>query len=383
MSEHLHTDVPLQAKALERLSQRERARFLRAKSLLAAGGGAHALVLKDMPLAGLGVYEAFLVESWSRRFQNPGEMVQLAQVALEVALILDPRGYGTKRVADVQARAWGELANAHRTADCLQLARQAFGQAFALQEQGTGDRYLTARLLDLEASLLGASREFKIALSRLDSLSSIYLDLGEPHLAGRALITQALYTSYSGEPEVALQLNERGVTLLDSQRDPTLSMHAIHNRILFLVDLERYSEARRSLFENRHRLVYKDFVTALRLRWLEGRISYGLGALVSAEIAFREVTIGLANAGMALHNGIASLELAMVLLSQGRMDEAESKVAKTREIFVSENMYRELLGTVVFLEECFRHRRITPELIQAAVSYLWRKSLEIVARRKE
>lgn len=383
MSEHQHRDVPLQAQALEHLSQRERIRFLRATSLLSSGGGAHALVLRDMPLAGLGVYEAFLAESWARRFHDPEEMVQLGSVALEIALTLDPRGYGAKRVADFQARAWGELANAHRTADCLHQARQAFGQAFAIYEQGTGDRHLRARLLDLEASLLGASREFNLALPRLHTLSNLYLGLGEPHLAGRALITQALYTSYSGQPEEALRLNQEGSALIDRQRDSTLFMHTIHNRLLFLVDLGRCSEARRFLFENRHNLVYKDFVTALRLRWIEGRISYGLGELVSAEIAFREVTIGLANAEMSLHHGIASLELAMVLLRQGRVDEAEGKVFETREAFLSQALYRELLGTVVFLEECFRQRSATPEMIQAAVSYLWRRSHEIIARRKE
>ena len=47
------------------------------------------------------------------------------------------------------------------------------------------------RLFDLEASLLGAWREFPLALPRLASLSNLYQDLSETHLAGRALITQA------------------------------------------------------------------------------------------------------------------------------------------------------------------------------------------------
>ena len=78
-------EMPLQARSLERLSLRERASYRHARSLLAPGGGVRSLLHADMPLAGLGLFEALLAQSWAVRFTEPQEMVHLAQVAVEVA----------------------------------------------------------------------------------------------------------------------------------------------------------------------------------------------------------------------------------------------------------------------------------------------------------
>jgi tetratricopeptide (TPR) repeat protein len=370
-------DVPVQAQSIKRLSQREIARYRRARFLLSSGEGLRSLLVANIPLAGLGLYEALLAQSWSIRFDNPEEMVRLAEAAAEIAQGLDPRGYGSKRVADLQARAWGELANAYRVVDRLRSAQHTFGQAYSSLQHGTGDPYLKARLFDLEASLLGKWREFSLALCRLASLSNIYRDLGEPHLAGRALIIRALYTYYDGGIEQSLALNLEGIDLIDRQRDPALFMLALHNQLLFLADLRLYPKANRLLFDSRQTLIYKDRINALRLRGVEGRINYGLGQLLSAELAFREVKKGSDQAGMSFYYALVSLELAMVLRSQGRIDEALQEIVEAREIFLSLEIYREYLGSIVFLEESFRRHEETPELIEATISHLRRKWLQM------
>lgn len=365
-------DLPLQARALERLSPRERARHQQASALLASGG-VHALALNDIPVAGPGVYEALLGRSWALRFKNPQEMIRLAEAAVEVARDFNPRVFGRKQVADLQARAWGELANAYRVADHLESAARTFGRAFAILQEGTDNPRLKARLLELEASLLGTSREFSLGLRRLRSLSSVYRDLGEPHLAGRTLITLALYTHYSGESEEAIEINQEGLRSIDLRREPTVFMQAIHNHLLFLVDLGRCDLAKRVLFENRRNLlIYKDHISALRLRDMEGQIFYGMGELVSAEIAFSEAKDGLIKEGMIFHGALVSLELAMVYLQQGRIEEAHREVIAAREIFRSKKIYREYLGTVVFLEVCFEQRLATADMIEDSVRYILR-----------
>jgi hypothetical protein len=374
------SEVPLAARSVAGLSQREQARYRRACALLRWGGGARSLAANDVALAGLGVYEALLARSWAVRFGNPQEMTDLAEAALAVALALDCRGYGKRRVADLQARAWGELANAHRVADRLRSAQRAFGQAFALLQNGSGDLYLKARLFDLEASLLGTLGEFPLALGRLAALADLYRELGEPHLAGRTFLTRALYTHYSGEAGQAVRLNAEGMELIDRQRDPELWLHALHNHLLFLVELGLHRRAKRALFEHRGNLVAKDLVGALRLRALEGRISYGLGELVSAELAFGEAKQGLARAGLAFQGALGGLELAMVLVRQGRVEEAEREVIAAREVFLAQELYREHVGLMLFLEESLRRRRATAELIEHTVAYLRRKELEVGPR---
>src|SRR3954453_3730222 len=220
-------DVPIQARALAELSPRQRSNYRRARALLASGEGVRAILQANMPLAGLGVYEALLAESWAIRFDNPEGMVRLAEVALELSKDLIYKGQ-PKWTADLQARAWGELANAFRAADRLRPALTAFGEAYSLLKVGTGDPYLQARLFDLEASLMGTMREFPMAVYRLSSLSNLYRELGETHLAGRALITAALYIFYNGETSRAIDINQKGVSLIDQSRDPALFMLALH-----------------------------------------------------------------------------------------------------------------------------------------------------------
>ena len=374
-------DVPIQARSLERLSLRERERFSRARRLLAEGGGVRALVLGDLSVAGLGVYEALLAQSWSIRFTDPDEMRRLAQAAMEVAHALDARGHGSRRLADLQARALGELGNAFRAADRLHESQEAFGRAYALLPQGTGDPYLRARLFDLEASLLGTWREFPLAGHRLTGLFNLYRELGETHLAGRALITRALYTYYSGEADEAIGLNEDGLRLIDRQQDPALLMVGLHNHLLFLVELRQYRLAKRALFENRRHLLYKDRINAVRLRWIEGRISYGLRELVSAEIAFRETREGFTEAGLSFHVALLALEVAMVLVSQGRVDEAQREVIAAREIFLAIKVYREYLSAVIYLEECFRRQEATAEVLEKTIAFLRRREMQTPPRR--
>jgi hypothetical protein len=370
-------DVPVQARALAKLSVRERSRYRRARRLMAAGG-VQAIPKAGMCLNGPGVYEAILAQSWSVRFDNPDEMVRLAEIALDVS-----RGFtsSAKWVADLQARAWGELANAFRTADRLRSAQWAFGEAYVLLQRGTGDPYLKARLFDLEASLLGVLREFPMALYRLSSLANLYLDLGEPHLAGRAHITKALYTFYDGKSEESTEINQQGISLIDQHRDPDLFMFALHNHLLFLVDLKLYPKAQRLLFDNRRNLIYKDRVNMLRLRWVEGRINYGMRKLTSAEIAFFEAKRGFSSAGMSFHSAVLALELAMVLRSLNKVDEALKEVVAAREIFLSLEIYREYLGSVIFLEEAFHRDEATAELIEATVAQIHRKWLQTAPRQ--
>ncbi len=376
-------EMPLQAHSLARLSARELAIYKRARLLLSLGEGAQSLLRANVPLTGLGIYEALLAQSWMVRFDTPEEMVRLAETATEVAQSLPACGYGTKRISDFQARAWGELANAYRVMDRLRSSQQAFGRAYALMNSGTGDPYLKARLFDLEASLLGKWREFPLALSRLASLSNIYRELGEHHLAGRAFIVRALYTYYSGKPEEAILLNQEGINLIDQRQDSALFMQALHNHLVFLVELRLFEPARRVLFENRQHLIYEDRASALRLRWVEGRISYGLGNLVSAELAFQDAKKGLAKLNLIFAPAIVCLDLAMVYRSQNRTDEALKEIVSAREIFLSLEIYRDYLGSVIFLEESFRRGEETVELIEATVAHLQRKWLQVRPRQMQ
>ncbi|HEV8583176.1 MAG TPA: hypothetical protein VGX68_29260 [Thermoanaerobaculia bacterium] len=354
-------------------------RFRQALALLQSGRGVIALAEDgDLDIEGLGVYEALLTRSWAVRYDNPREMCHLARAAVEVAERLDPESHGgPATVIDLQARAWGELANAYRVADRLLEAGQTFGKAFSLSRQGSGDPCLRMRLLDLEASLLGSRREFGLALPRLTALTELHLEAGDPHQAGRTLISKAIYTFYSGKPDEALRIVSKALSLIDGERDPSLAMVAAHNQILFLVDCGYYREAKKILFKNRARLNSLGRVAWLNARNIEGRIAYGMRQYESAEAAFREAKAGFEEAGMGFHCAIECLNVAMVLMRQDRVEEATEEALQGAAMFEALNVHHELLGAIIFLEEEFRARRCSLMLLENTARYLYWKGMEL------
>ncbi|HSG38877.1 MAG TPA: hypothetical protein VLE27_04500 [Thermoanaerobaculia bacterium] len=354
--------------------RREAARARKVVALLEQGGGLHAVCDRgDLPLRGLGTYQALLERSWAVRHDNLKEMMHLARAAVVVARRLDSEFYEPRLLADLQARAWGELGNAHRAADDLQEAEQAFGRAFELLLQGTGELHLKARLNDLYASFLGTQRRFDLAFAALDIVHATYLDLGDLHLAGRALLTKAIYVHYNGQPEQAIDINETGRTLIEVRREPDLEFRAIHNQIWFLVACGRFREAKKELLRNRavlEKMVGR--VSAIKLRWLQGQIRAGLDEWKSAEIALLEVKEGFERLELGLAAALVSLELAFLWMRQNRLTETEELVRETFEVFSSLKIHREAIGAMQVLNEARERKIMTVTLLDSVVKYLHR-----------
>jgi tetratricopeptide (TPR) repeat protein len=358
-----------------RMQADERTRFLKAWDLLGTGEGVVAIAREgDMVLAGAGVCEALLARSWAVRHQDPKEMLHLAGAARDVAEALRPEDQGRRRTADLQARAWGELANALRVANRLDPAEASFAQAFGHLQEGSGNPYLKAHLVELQASWLAAVGEPAAAQRRLSALSGIYDELGEPHLAGRAVVGRAIHTFFSGDETAALRLSAEGLARIDRRREPDLATTALHNHLLLLTLLGRWAEAKRTLDQHRGSPRASSCALALRLRGIEGRVCLGVGELGNAEAAFRESRDGLTALGLRFPAAVvAALGLALTLLRQARDEEARQEVQAARQHFLSQELWHEFLGEVVFLDEAVRLRRITVELLEATLDHLWRR----------
>jgi tetratricopeptide (TPR) repeat protein len=354
----------------------ERKRFRKALNLLKSGNGVLALAQTgNMELKGLGVYEALLARSWAVRYDDPKGMCHLAKVAVEVAHGLDSETYGAWRVADYAARAWGELANAYRVANRYRESEQAFGRAYEFFRQGSSNRQLLMRLLDLEASLLGTLREFDLALDRLTSLSNLYRADGETHLAGRTLITRALYTYYQGDHKEAYKSLQEGLVLIDEDRDPSLTAVAAHNHLLILVDCGNFPEAKKLLFKSRAKPTNQGRIARLKLRGIEGEIHYGLGRFESAELVFREVREGFREAGLSFACALEGLFLATALMRQGHDAEALAEGLASATMFLSLSIHRELLGSVLLLQDALENQQASLTLLENTARYLRRKNL--------
>lgn len=328
----------------------------RARQALARleSGGIEELAEAPANLKGIAACEALLERSWALCHDDPKAMLELAWYATLVADHLNPEQHGPKELADLRCRAWSALGNAYRVTDDLESAEWALGGAAELCLQGTGDETLGIRLLDLQASLSGAQRRFPVAFEALDAIYALYCRRGDDQLAGRALIKKGIYTGHANDPEGAVRLLTEGLELIDQERDPELTLSAIHNTASFLVDCAQFRKARNLVWENRWRYTrHGGRIDQVKLRWLQGLVETGLGNLAAGEEALREARQGLEAAELRYHWALAGLDLASLLLRRKRHEEARAVVLEATEVFVALNIQREAMGAVVLLQRVF------------------------------
>lgn len=363
--------------SLPRLSTAERGRFVKAWRLLGAGGILAVTREGDMALSGAGVCEALLARSWAARHHDPGQMLHLAGMARDVAAQLKIRQLGREGVIALQARSWGELANAFRVAGRLPAAQAAFAEAIDRARE-IPDVHLSAHLLELQAAMRGAEGDLEDAAQLLSLLTEVYDHARERRLAGRARITQSIYAALRGREDDALRLSEEGLARIVPAEDPVLLMTALHNRLVLTLGLGLRDEARRTLALS-HPVSPGNGINpavAMRLRWMEGRVLQDLGELESAEAALRRSRDGLAALGLKLFTAVASLDLAANLLRQDRLREAQAEALPTLNLFLDSERWDEHLDELLVLEGAFRAGTATAELVERALPLLRGKEMQ-------
>ncbi len=319
----------------------------------------------------LAKYLALRDRSWALRHEDPSRMVQLALLALGCARQLDARAYGAEQVIDFQCEAQAALGNALRVAQRLDEAEAALARARSLFEKGTRGVLVEIPLLTFEGALDADRRRFNDAIARLERVYQYHCLHDDPHLAGKALLTQGLYTSYAGDPAKALDLLRRSLELIDASRDPNLAYIALHNQISFLCDCGRFSEAEKQLFLLRPLQQHSGGrVTDLKLRWEEGRIDAGLGRVERAEETLFEVRKQMQEAGRAYDAALASLDLAAALMARQKPRHAAEVVAAAYPTFAALRIEREALASLLILKTSFEVGLADRAMVEEVAGFL-------------
>jgi hypothetical protein len=139
-----------------------------------------------------GFCERLLAESGEAARHAPRRALEIADLALEAVRRLDAGRYGADRIADLEARAWGAVAEGRRLRSDLDGARYALDCARQALERGTGDPLEKASVAALEAALAVDLGDYAGAAESLDRAMRIHRRLGDPHFAGDALVQEAL-----------------------------------------------------------------------------------------------------------------------------------------------------------------------------------------------
>jgi tetratricopeptide (TPR) repeat protein len=316
------------------LSRKRKADQVRAK--IAAQGGESVSVKRE---GAYPVYEALLTRSWESRHDDPQKMIEYAWQAVQAAKSLAQEGFTTRQLADLQARAFGELGNAFRVADRLSDSESMLEQALSRSRAGTGDPFLALRLADLRASLLISTHRYTEAVEVLEYVQVDNLELGDRHSAGRALISQGICLGYLGQVRDALGRIDHGLSMIDEKREPRLRVQAIHNQLLLMVSVGLLDQALAFLARNRTILQkLSGRLDRAKLRDIEGQIQAGLGNLDLAEEAFREATEEFDAAGVKGLHAVACLDLATVLKARGRDTESQELAHKALQVFCRLNL---------------------------------------------
>lgn len=338
---------------------------------LLAERGPEALARGPGRLRGLVAFEAFLRHSWAVLHADPAEAIESARWATRVGRRLDAEQFGRQGLADLRCRAWAILGNAYRVADNLSAAEFAFTEAFNHHAAGSRDELLLARLTDFQASLRADQRRFAEAVELLDRVIAIYRRCGDEHLAGRAVISKGLFTGYAGDAEDAIRLIGEGLSRIDTGREPKLALWAMHNLSLFMIETERFREARALAHENLGRFATQEHrIDYLKLRWIEARADAGLGLLDEAERAFVEVREGMLDVGKRYHSALAALDLALILRRRDRPDEACATILEAAEMALELEIGREAIAAVLALQDSCRNGLETGGLLEKVMDFL-------------
>jgi tetratricopeptide (TPR) repeat protein len=310
--------------------------------------------------------ELLVAESRALRFDDPQRMVYLAELARAAAERLDPARDGGIRVADLQARAWAELANAYRLSEAIDRAEDAIARAMSCFESGSGDPELLALIADRLATLLSYRRRFPEAIEILDVLIAFYRERNESHRAGRSLLLRGLYTEYAGEPDAAVVVICEALDLLDFEREPSLLIPAVHNLLWCATTLGQFTLVRR-LLARASSLYLTDHnrLSILRLRWLEGRVAAGLQELDTAEAAFAEARRGFDEAGLVFPASLVALDLAELWLRRGRTAEIQAVAEELIGAFQALRVGRETIVSLLLLRRICEQREADLKIREA------------------
>lgn len=329
-----------------------------------------AMVEAEASFHTFGFYDRLIDTAKLYARREPAEAVDIVRLAILVAERLDPERFGRGRVADVRTTAWAELGNMKRLASDFEGSRRAFNEAWQiLEEEGTGDPLVRARLISLEASYINDIGEFETAESVLEEALEIYRSVRDSHLQGRILFKMGDVIGHI-DPERGLDHIRKALSLLDMEREPRLELCARHDLAWYLNDSGKPEEAL-SLLEA-SRFLYKQFsdsYTQMRLHWLEGRIARSLGKLEESENTFRQLWEELRTRGLHHELVLVSIDLAETLAAKGELRAAAKLAGECYPIFEGWGIHRYALSTWLFFGQLLAEEKIEEAMFRRLGEY--------------
>jgi tetratricopeptide (TPR) repeat protein len=229
-------------------------------------------------------------------------------------------------------------------------------------------------VLSLKASLRLDQRFLDEAQELVERLLDLSQKSGDPVGVAKGLLQKSKILNQRGEIAESIAVLQETSSEIDLTREPRLFARARQNLLFSLTLAGRFEEADRLLPEVQE--LYREYaetVDWLRLRWTEANIAQGLGRLAEAEQGYRAVQHDFLDLGKGLDAALVSLDLAALLLEQGRTEELKQLAAEVVVVFESREVQREAMIALLLFQQACAEDRITGELLRQIAAQVRRE----------
>jgi transcriptional regulator with XRE-family HTH domain len=304
-------------------------------------------------------------ESRAVAASDPKEATELADLALWIAE--QAEHISPEDRSRLLGYSWAHMANALRVSSELAEASKAFSQAWRYWQAGAGLECLSEwRMFSLEASLRRDERQFAKALDLLDR--AMRSAGGDVEANAVILLKKEFVYEQMGDLTGALAALQEAIPFVEASADPRL-LFALRFKIANnYCHQERHGEAAALLTQVRElgeRL--GNALDLVRVEWLAARVAAGLGKREEAISRLMQARREFSDRGIAYNAALASLDLAVLYLEEGRTGEVKELAREMAEIFKAQGIAREALAALTLFVEAAQKETATVELVRGVI----------------
>jgi tetratricopeptide (TPR) repeat protein len=312
--------------------------------------------------------ERLIQESRRRTPASPGEGLDLAELARAVV----HRSPDHPDTFSLLALASAQMANACRAGGDLRQAEEHFRHVrYLVRNQGVTDPLTLAQIDHLEGSLRKDQRRFQEAEELLTRSAMLFRISGDAAETARVLLKLGELSFHQGLLDRAVEMVQAALERLAPEEEPRLYLNGRHNLALYLAEAGRFAQAAGLVAADadlyrRHPEPW----TQLRLSWLRGKIAAGLGDAAEAERLFRETRDGFVRQENGYDAAMASLDLALLYLKEGRTADVLPLAEEMAALFESRDVHREALAAVLLFQEAAERDEVTAGMVRELAARL-------------
>jgi tetratricopeptide (TPR) repeat protein len=291
---------------------------------------------------------------------------ELAELGLRVAELLDSAVDGERRVKSLRAYGWAVFGNSQRIVGDLRGAEQSFTKArnelCRLEEHRS---VIAASVDSLEASLRRELHEFAAALKLAQRAIETYHALGMRESEAKALLKRSTICDFMGDLAGNVAALERAANLIERDEDPWLALILRHNLIFGLARDRQFQRARTLLGETED-LYRQVTVPAMwaRRHWVEGLIREGEEDLAGAIGQLEAARDQFAEHSFFFDAALVSIDLAAVLLAEGRTPEVKAVAAAAYALLEGQGVHPDALAALSQFQQAAAMERLDREVLR-------------------